>query len=784
MGIANPASACRLGEHDAPTRLGFCIHADGGGKDDMVKGSRNDETIPTRATILVAPAYISRTEHPGFLVFCLVVSIVWSLFHFLVSDGPVSAQDPQDTRSWHKYVRAPASRVIGPKQVLPEYTTGGVTNPNGLVDGSKPTVLTRSEDSGHVPTVVVDFGLNVVGVLSLDFAGAQNTTTGYPGLRLIFSESLEFLGNRSDFTRSEHGSGDTKLVDGYDQIAVKPDAYTWTDQWGCEFDRQVCADGLHGFRYVKIMMDALPRDSPYTSSYGSINISSISLTLSGFLGTPDTFTGWFECSDVNLTQWWYDGAYTAEMCTDMFRANDTELRDAISPSLVGKLVLHDGAKRDRDPYMGDLAVASLTSYLTHHVPEASSNVMEDLAQHQRSDGWIPPASINNYTLPLFDYPLWWVSSSWEHVFYTGNVSYIKAYYSTLLSVLDDYYTAHTDNTTSLLVRQDGYGDFAFTPRPGSAAYYSALYVLALNRAADLADLLSKSSDASRWRQRAETVSKSFVDELWDPTANAFFDRKCSGSGCNAHAQDGNSLAILSGIANSTQAKSALTYLATALYHDYGNSFYDVFGDGIVAGYSDLVYPFISYFETAARFAAGEVDSAFDQIRRMYGWMASNDPGVTMWEGIGAGGKLYEDGFTSLAHAWSTGIVPLMTNYVLGVTPTKPGFATWSIKPHSGHLTWTRGEVPTPRGPLKTGWEKEENGFAVWVEAPAGTSGTISIPVGKSGANRELSVNEHVVWDTRQGTIKGGAVLVDGFVRVDVEGGARHVVDYRVSTTLV
>lgn len=108
---------------------------------------------------------------------------------------------------------------------------------------------------------------------------------------------------------------------------------------------------------------------------------------------PDTYTGWFECSDTTITQWWYDAAYTIEMSTDVFRANDTEPRDATSPSLIDKLVIHDGPKRDRDPYMGDLAVSALTTYLTHDVQAAARNVMEDLVRHQRADGWIPPASM-------------------------------------------------------------------------------------------------------------------------------------------------------------------------------------------------------------------------------------------------------------------------------------------------------------------------------------------------------------------------------------------------------
>lgn len=178
------------------------------------------------------------------------------------------------------------------------------------------------------------------------------------------------------------------------QVAVKDEQYVWKDTLGCEHDdKKVCADGLHGFRFVKIWLDALESDSPHTSAAGTVSISSIDLEWSAYLGTPDTFTGWFECSDEDITQWWYDGVYTVDTNTDWFLKNETEPRDAYSPTLDGKQVLHDGAKRDRDPYVGDLAIASVTSYLSHDFAEATFNVLEDLAWHQREDGWIPPASM-------------------------------------------------------------------------------------------------------------------------------------------------------------------------------------------------------------------------------------------------------------------------------------------------------------------------------------------------------------------------------------------------------
>ncbi|KAI1378370.1 glycoside hydrolase family 78 protein [Hypoxylon crocopeplum] len=679
--------------------------------------------------------------------------------------------------SWHKYVRAPPTNIIQPKALLGEYTLGSVVNPEGLLNGDSVTTLTRGENETTIPTVVLDFGQNIVGLLTIDFASSTNISGGFPGIKLSFSETLEFLEDRSDFTRSDNagqGSGNPpKIVpSGTDQVAVRNEPFTWLDQWGCEFGSQVCSDGLHGFRYLKVELDAIAEDAPYTSPYGEIVINSVSLQWSGYLGTPDTYTGWFECSDADLTQWWYDGAYTTEMCTDIFRDNDTEPRGASSPSLLGKWVLLDGAKRDRDPYMGDLAVAALTSYLSHDIPEAARNVMEDLAQHQRDDGWIPPASINNYALPLFDYSLWWVACSWDHVLYTGNLSYIESYYPTLLKVLDTYYVAHTDPTTSLLVRQSGYGDYAFLPRDGSAAYYSALYVLALTRAADLATFLSHPDDAARWRERAANVSTAMLSNLWDASAGAFFDR----SGHAAHAQDGNSIAILAGVTatNSTvtdsqYAESVLAYLENATARPYGHAFYDAGGEELGQGFSDRVYPFISYFETAARFETGLADSALAQIRATYAHMAAGDPGVTMWEGVGANGSKYEGAFTSLAHAWSTGVTPLLTTYVLGVRPLKPGFQEWTVRPLPGSdLTWASGEVPTPYGPLRVNWEKtDDESLELTVFPPPGTNGTMVVPEGQGGASSLRA------W-ADDGTSVAGEV-VDGSALFRVEGGREYVV---------
>ncbi|KAJ6438159.1 alpha-L-rhamnosidase A [Purpureocillium lavendulum] len=607
-----------------------------------------------------------------------------------------------------------------------------------------------SADNGP-PEIVIDFGQNVAGILNINFAGSQNKTDGLPGLRLAFSETLEFLTNRSDFTRSDNARGEDKLTNGTDQIAVQNEPYTWRDLLGCQFEQQkVCSDGLHGFRYVKLWLEGLPSDAPYISSTGSIAISSVRLEWSAFLGTPESFTGWFECSNEELTQWWYDGVYTVDLGTDVFLANETEPRDARSPSLEGKQVLFDGAKRDRDPYVGDLAVASLTSYLSHDFAESTRNVLEDLALHQRADGWIPPASINNYSLPLFDYPLWWVVCSVDFTMYSGNTSYVEAYWPAILKVIDEYYPKYMEKDTGLLVKsaEMGYGDYAFLPRSGPVTYYNALYVHTLRYTSTLAAVLGRTDDAHRWASRAETLSKAVRKHNFDSRVKAFYDGgSCpndkAGTYCDVHAQDGNSLAIISGIADKNTSTQILDYWHKAAARPYGNAFYDSSVLSPDDQFADRVYAFISYFELQARLMTpGASNSAFDEISRLYGWMSSHDPKITMWEGIGPNGSAYQGAFTSMAHGWSTGIVPLLSNHVLGVVPTKPGFKRWRICPvlEFGDVSWAKGEVPTPHGALGVSWAKRGHEQVTFnITVPHGTSGVLCLPeIGLR--NRNVTVN--------------------------------------------
>jgi hypothetical protein len=169
----------------------------------------------------------------------------------------------------------------------------------------------------------------------------------------------------------------------------------------------------------------------------------------------------------------------------------------------------------------------------------------------------------------------------------------------------------------------------------------------------------------------------------------------------------------------------MNYLASRNWRDYGNTIADTNNwDGPDWGFqaSDRVYPFMSYYELSARFQLGLTSTAFDLLRREWGYMTRVGPG-TMWETIGPYGGPPVDGHPSYDSGWSSGGAPALTQYVLGVTPTSPGFATFTVTPQANDLWWASGDVPTPHGTIHVSWRRVGLAVLLRVTAPSGTRWT-------------------------------------------------------------
>jgi len=55
---------------------------------------------------------------------------------------------------------------------------------------------------------------------------------------------------------------------------------------------------------------------------------------------------------------------------------------------------------------------------------------------------------------------------------------------------------------------------------------------------------------------------------------------------------------------------------------------------------------------------------------------------------------------SLCHAWGAGPAAILPAEILGLRPTKDGWAEFTVEPRLGSLSWVTAAVPTPSGRIE------------------------------------------------------------------------------------
>jgi hypothetical protein len=434
-------------------------------------------------------------------------------------------------------------------------------------------------------------------------------------------------------------------------------------------------------------------------------------------GSSPAAVGSFTSSDPELNAIWAASVRTAEgmIVPGPIRVDWYERPCAIDLSTV----LIDGTVRDRCPYVGDEAVIDRTLDVSSRNWAVQRAMLAWFASAQHADGSIPSSPLAGGSLVLFDYNAYWLLALDDYVLYSGDVGLAREVWPNVVRLIDGFYARQT-LPDGLLFNDLGPSDYGFIRRRGTVvAYFNAQYVYALTRTAQLAAWLGHETQAAAWRKRAQAAASAFGPAFWDPAVGAFADTTTDFA---THPQDGNSFAVLSGIATGARATASLAYLWAHDRRSYGNTIVDdqAWDDptwGLQA--NQRVYPFISYFEVCARFATSDDPDALDLIRREWGYMLAQGPG-TMWETIGPDGGPPTGDKPSFDSGWSSGAAPALTQYVLGVTPTSPGFETFTVTPHPGDLQYAEGDVPTPHGLIRVAWKQSDGEIEIGVDAPPGT----------------------------------------------------------------
>lgn len=191
-------------------------------------------------------------------------------------------------------------------------------------------------------------------------------------------------------------------------------------------------------------------------------------------------------------------------------------------------------------------------------------------------------------------------------------------------------------------------------------------------------------------------------------------------------------------------------------------------------------PFNQYFILQALAIMGRYDEALETIMDCWGGQIDYG-GTTFFEvfrptwndvlGYNDAPPNNQCGYTSLCHPWGGGVVKWLSEEVLGVRPTLPGFENFDVIPNTGSgLTAVRGSVPTPAGIVQVSHDPARGLYTL--DVPEGLTARMGIPL--LGRSLEmLQYNGDILYrqGDPMGTTEGHISLDDNVMFIaGLEGG--------------
>jgi alpha-L-rhamnosidase len=412
---------------------------------------------------------------------------------------------------------------------------------------------------------------------------------------------------------------------------------------------------------------------------------------------PTNYNGRFDCSDALLTDIWYAGAYCA--------------RVAFQQDYMGAILMDRG---DRESWSGDahiIQAAAMTAFGDWDFVKANLTVTAG----------------NNQGIEV--YSLYWVLSLIDYYWHTGDAGTLKSYVSLVQSTLD-YANGVYGNPSSTFFGWDerlGAG-FEAPNCPETASIYRSLLIQGCRGFADALHTIGLDSIGNDYRAIADQrIAELQAEPSWIEALGVHARAHAVNAGCVTPAEQP---AVIEG--EFTDRLNRLSFS-----------------------------PFNQYFVIQAMSTLGLCDDALVTVRDNWGGQLEYG-GTTFFEifrpdwlgflGTNDPVPNGQNGWTSLCHPWGAGVTAWLSNQILGVRPSSPGFGTVDVFPNLGRsLSWVSGSVPTPQGNVSVDFSIDSGIGRTTI--PAGASGRIGIPSDGRTVNR-VHVNGQLVWDGSPHPVRG------------------------------
>jgi hypothetical protein len=264
---------------------------------------------------------------------------------------------------------------------------------------------------------------------------------------------------------------------------------------------------------------------------------------------------------------------------------------------------------------------------------------------------------------------------------------------------------------------------------------NAFHLKAVADMADLAAALGKTDEEKQYRERHAKTGAVFQEKFFNAKTGLYRD----GVGTDHSSIHANFFPLAFGLVPADKRAGVLDFLKES---------------GMRCSVYAAQYLIEAFFENGSEKTALALMTA-DGDRS---WKHMVNSGTTItWEAWDQKYKSNQD----WNHAWGAAPANLLSTYVLGARPAVPGWKTATISPRTGDLTFAKGKVPTPRGPIHIDW-RNGGGFALDLTLPEGMGAKVDVPA--PDGSKEVWVNG----------AKADAAIKDGrwFLMNEVSGKLR------------
>lgn len=145
-------------------------------------------------------------------------------------------------------------------------------------------------------------------------------------------------------------------------------------------------------------------------------------------------------------------------------------------------------------------------------------------------------------------------------------------------------------------------------------------------------------------------------------------------------------------------------------------------------------------------ATGHLDAAYRMLlqRENPGWMYPISMGATTiwerWDSMLPDGSINPGEMTSFNHYALGAVADFVHRVVGGIEPAAPGYSVVRVAPRpGGGLTWARSSLTTPHGEVAVDWNLDAGTLRLAVDVPEGAVAIVSLP---GGQEHEVRAGSH------------------------------------------